>query len=102
VGTRVALAIDVLRITRLPDAAAGPRLKVEGRLIGEWVSLLEAELERVSGAPGLELDLAAVDFANASGIRLLRAAAARGVRVVAASPFLAKLLGERDEEGKLQ
>lgn len=82
----------VLRITELPDAA-GLCLKVEGRLAGEGVSLLEAELERAERpASRLSLDLAAVAFASAAAIDVLQRAAARGVRVVACSPFLSNQL----------
>jgi hypothetical protein len=80
----------VLRITQLPDAT-GVCLKVEGRLAGEWVSLLEAELERAAGSV-LSLDLAAVDFASPAAIEMLQGVTARGVRIVACSLFLSNQL----------
>lgn len=83
----------MLRISRVELAGAGLCLKVEGRLSGDWVALLEGELAEASrGAASLSLDLAAVDFASVQATEMLRAATARGVRVVACSPFLAKLL----------
>jgi hypothetical protein len=83
----------VLRISRIDHAGAGLCLKVEGRLSGDWVALLEGELaEAARLATSLSLDLAAVDFASLQGTEVLRAARARGVQVIACSPFLAKLL----------
>lgn len=83
----------MLRISRIDQKSAGLCLKVEGRLSGEWVALLEGELAAASRATrSLSLDLAAVDFASLPATEMLRAATARGVRVVACSPFLAKLL----------
>jgi hypothetical protein len=85
----------VLRISRIDQNGAGLCLKVEGRLSGEWVDLLESELEEASRLTAmLSLDLAAVDFASAQATEVLRGATARGVRVVGCSPFLSKLLTE--------
>jgi anti-anti-sigma regulatory factor len=83
----------VLRISRVDQEGAGVCLLVEGRLSGDWVDLLEHELAEASRTtPSLALDLAAVDFASQQATEMLRAATARGVRVIACSPFLAKLL----------
>jgi hypothetical protein len=83
----------VLRISRIKETSAGLCLKVEGRLSGDGVALLEGELaDAARSASRLSLDLAAVDFASLEATEMLRAATARGVRVVACSPFLAKLL----------
>jgi hypothetical protein len=92
-GTRVAEEVLVLRISRIKEPSAGLCLKVEGRLSGDGVALLEGELaDAARSTRRLSLDLAAVDFASLQAAELLRAATARGVRVVACSPFLAKLL----------
>ena len=83
----------MLRISRLDQKNAGVCLKVEGRLSGDWVALLEGELAEASRTTAsLSLDLAAVDFASLQAAEMLRNAKARGVQVVACSPFLAKLL----------
>jgi hypothetical protein len=83
----------VLRISRIDQHGAGICLKVEGRLSGEGVALLEGELaEAARTTIELSLDLAAVDFASLQAAEMLRLAKARGVEVVACSPFLAKLL----------
>lgn len=83
----------MLRISRIDQQGAGICLKVEGRLSGEGVALLEGELaEAARTTIELSLDLAAVDFASLQAAEMLRLAKARGVEVVACSPFLAKLL----------
>jgi anti-anti-sigma regulatory factor len=83
----------VLRISRIAQESAGLCLKVEGRLSGNSVALLEQELADAARAtPLLSLDLIGVDFASLQATELLRAATARGVRVVACSPFLSNLL----------
>ena len=83
----------VLRISRIDQKDAGICLRVEGRLSGDWVALLEGELAEASRTTAsLSLDLAAVNFASLQATEMLRVATARGVRVVACSPFLAKLL----------
>jgi hypothetical protein len=83
----------VLRISRIDHEGVGLCLKVEGRLSGDWVALLENELQDAAReTSSLFLDLAAVDFASLQAAQVLRTATARGVRVIACSPFLAKLL----------
>jgi anti-anti-sigma regulatory factor len=83
----------VLRISRVQRDDAGICLKVEGRLSGDAVAVLETELaEAERSASQLSLDLAAVDFASLPAAEMLRAASARGVRLVDCSPFLAGLL----------
>jgi hypothetical protein len=83
----------VLRISRVDQQGAGLCLKVEGRLSGDGVALLEGELAEASRTTtALALDLAAVDFASLEATTMLRAATSRGVQVIACSPFLAKLL----------
>lgn len=83
----------MLRISRIKETAAGLCLKVEGRLSGDGVALLEGELaDAARSGDTLSLDLAAVDFASSEATEMLRAAAARGIRVVRCSAFLAKLL----------
>jgi hypothetical protein len=90
---RVAEGAGVLRISRIDHESAGLCLKVEGRLSGDGVALLEGELAEASRTTSsLSLDLAAVDFASLQATEMLRAATARGVRLAACSPFLAKLL----------
>ncbi len=83
----------MLRITRLNEGQSTLCLKLEGRLVGSWVAVLEQELASGEGArPHVVLDLSRVDFANLPGAALLRAASARGVQLTGCSPLLSSLI----------
>ena len=83
----------VLRITRLPTHHDMPCLRVEGRLVGDWVQVLQVEVERAQAlSPALELDLSGVEFADSVALALLLEVARRGVKLVACSPLLTSLL----------
>jgi hypothetical protein len=84
----------MLRITWFDDEASGPRLLLEGRIVGDWVEVLETEIERArSGGKTFVLDLTRVDFATHPAITLLREAESGGARLLGCSPLLASLLG---------
>lgn len=92
-GTTFAGLTSVLRITRMPAQEPPLRLKVEGRLVGPWLAVLDAELARYFADEGtFALDLSGVDYASREGAELLRRARDRGARVVACSPLLENLL----------
>ena len=77
----------MLRITAQPlPESEGRHLRVEGRLVGDWVGLLGAECDCVA-----VLDLSDLRFASAAGIRLLQECQARGVRLHQCPPFLKEL-----------
>jgi ABC-type transporter Mla MlaB component len=83
----------MLRITPLSPRHDVRCLRVEGRLVGDWVEVLHVELEHAQAqTSALELDLAGVDFADAQALSLLRRALAQGVKLVACSPLLTSLL----------
>jgi hypothetical protein len=84
----------MLRITRLDDDPRAPCLRLEGRIVGEWVSVLEAELSRddLRDRP-VVLDLSRVDFATAPAVTVLRRAAESGATLTGCSPLIASLLG---------
>jgi hypothetical protein len=69
-------------------------LRLEGRLVGDWVQVLAKELGAVARVESLSLDLSAVEFAKEAGVRVLLAARERGANFEACSPLLASLLGE--------
>lgn len=85
-------------VMRVSEDAAG--LVVEGRIAGPWVDeLRRAARERAvranagSALAATSVDLAAVTYVDAEGVALLKELVAAGVRVRAASPFVAELLG---------
>jgi len=89
----------MLRITRVEDTTSTLHLRLEGRLVGDWVRLLEEELSR-SQAPSkrVALDLAGVAFANDAALSLLRRARSDGARLLHCSPLISALLGSSPDE----
>ena len=81
----------MLRITRLALDAGAPCLRVEGRLVGEWVELLDSEVASAEHSK-LSLDLSGVEFADARALSLLQRLSEHGVDFVACSPLLSSLL----------
>jgi ABC-type transporter Mla MlaB component len=89
----VAVGANMLRITRLPEQREPPCLRVEGRLVGDWVHLLQVEIELAQAhTTALELDLLGVEFADARALSLLHEVERRGVKLVGCSPLLTSLL----------
>lgn len=84
----------MLRITRFDEDAGGLRLLLEGRIVGDWVEVLETEIAR-SGRKPLVLDLTRVDFASHPAVAVLRDAESRGATLFGCSPLMASLLGSR-------
>jgi ABC-type transporter Mla MlaB component len=83
----------MIRITHLPTDHDTPRFRVEGRLVGDWVQVLQAEIDQAQArAPAIELDLAGVEFADSQGLSLLVEVESRGVELIACSPLLISLL----------
>jgi ABC-type transporter Mla MlaB component len=76
-----------------PTASHATTLKLEGRLIGPWVSQLRETCEdRLTEAQQVQLDLTDLAYADRSGVTLLMTLRARGVELVNCSPFLAEEL----------
>jgi len=68
-------------------------LKLEGRVVGEWVGELRQVCERLlTDGRSLKLDLADVTFADASGVAALSSFKARGVTFSNCSPFVEEQL----------
>ena len=59
----------MLRITPVAGPDPAPTLKLEGKLVGPWTDTLR---EACASAESLRLDLSAVNFVDANGLRLLR------------------------------
>lgn len=84
----------MLRITSIDDAE-GPRLKLEGKLLGPWADELRAHCAAISNQLGRpQLDLEAVSYVDSAGVGVLQALQAEGFRIVGCSPFVAMILRE--------
>ena len=79
----------MLRISK----TQGNVLRLEGRLVGRWIELLEEACK--GGTSGedevLTLDLSGVTFASREGIFQLQSLEDQGVKCVLCSPFLKEL-----------
>jgi hypothetical protein len=83
----------MLRITPIIGPDAQPTLKVEGKLVGPWVAELGRACEAPTAPAGRpRLDLSAVTFVDAAGVRLLRELLRRGAVLAGCSGLVAEFL----------
>jgi hypothetical protein len=83
----------VLRLTRLSWGVPALTIKVEGQLLGPWVPVVrDACRARGRRSGRLLLDLAAITYADAAGVQLLRDLVGEGVEIAACSGFIGELL----------
>ena len=85
-----------LWIDHEPFEGDATRLRLAGRLQCQAVELLRREIESLdrSTAQRLELDLSRLTYLSLAGAELLRALAAKGVRLRGAPPLIAEMLSE--------
>ncbi len=79
----------MLRITRTCNAEGSALFKLEGRLVDDWVGVLERTCQ-VGDGP-LTLDLSDVSYASSEGFALLQDLQQRGVQCAHWSHFLKEL-----------
>ena len=83
----------MLKLTRPSPGESVLTIKLEGQILGPWVPVVrDACRERDRRSGRLLLDLAAVTYADAAGVQLLRELVAEGVEIVASSCFVGELL----------
>ena len=83
----------VLKITRRSGKGQVPTVQLEGEVLGPWVDAVrDACAKRGGRSRRLRLDLAAVTYADAAGVRLLRDLLSEGIEIAACSNFLTELL----------
>lgn len=81
----------MLRISR-PRLGDKSQLKLEGRLLADWVS--EVRLAVAESNDAVHLDLSAVSSVDRAGLELLASLQAAGHRLEQCSPYLTSLLAE--------
>ena len=84
----------MLRITEVVDSGTETTLHVEGRIVSEWVGVLQEECWRVlqQSSRRLRLDLGAVTFIDPRGLLALRWLTTEGVALVNSPAFVDALL----------
>ena len=89
----------MLRISRAKDEPSDVTLKLEGRIVSAWVSLLKEEcLSILKEKKTVWLDFSDVTFVDDRAVEMLKGMARNGVRLMNCSPLVESLL--HDEEGE--
>ncbi len=79
----------MLRITEDNLTNDWTTLRLDGRLVSEWVEILRSSCEQaLESESRVNLDLAGVSFADYEGVKLLRQLEQRQVALINCSPFL--------------
>ena len=84
----------MLRITEVVDSDTETTLHLEGRIVSEWVGVLQEDCRRVlqQSSRRLRLDLGAVTFIDPRGVLALRWLTTEGVALVNSPAFIGTLL----------
>ena len=83
----------MLKISQIEPVNHAVVLRLEGRVVGPWVTELQKSCEAVlADGRSLELHLADVEFMDTQGVALLSTLRSRGVSFVECSPFAAEQL----------
>ena len=83
----------MLRITHAQGHDSISTLRLEGKLVGPWVTELARSCNELPCPPNrLRLDLSAVTFVDGPGVALLRDLIGRGATLAACSGLVAELL----------
>jgi ABC-type transporter Mla MlaB component len=94
VGTRLAIVLPgkrMLRISATAEDEGKVTLRLEGRLTGQWVELLQGTCEApLETGVKIVVDLKNVSFVDRDGFVLLRSLADHGVEIRNALPFISE------------
>lgn len=95
----------MLRITKVVESLTQVTLKLEGRIVSDWVSLLERECQTLlHEKQRVRLDFSEVTFIDGRGVEMLKRIAAENLQILNCSAFIEDLFkGGReswDEEGE--
>lgn len=83
----------MLKISLVEPINHAVTLRLEGRVIGPWVTELRKSCEKVlMEGRSLRLHLGDVEFINAEGLAVLASLKSRGVAFVELAPFVAEQL----------
>jgi ABC-type transporter Mla MlaB component len=85
--------VAVLRISRAAESPSLATLRVEGRVVAEWVPVLERECWlALQENVGVRLDLSAVTFVDGRGVAALRHLGATNLEIINCPEFIGELL----------
>lgn len=87
----------MLKISQINPAHRAVTLRLEGRVVGPWVTELQKSCEdAMTEGRSLKLHLADVEFMDAQGVALLSSLRLRGVALLECPPFAAEQLKSED------
>ncbi len=85
----------MLRITRTGEGPSDVTLKLEGRVVSDWVPLLREECLRIlKKQKRVRLDFSGVTFIDDRGVEMLKGIVSERVRLMNCSPLIEELLQE--------
>ena len=88
----------MLRITHTTEGS-DTTLKLEGRIVSNWVPLLREECLRIlKEQKRLWLDFSGVTFVDKQGVEMLRGIAGKEIKVTNCSPLIEALLQEGGDQ----
>ena len=89
----------MLRITEISESADSATLKIEGRIVSEWVTVLEQEcLKWLRAKPAVLLDFSEVTFIEHNGVAMLKRIASLSLRLINCSALIAELLNGNNNQ----
>jgi hypothetical protein len=84
---------SVLRISKLCENPSGLRLKLEGRIVSEWVSILEEQiLECLKKTQKVLLDFSELRFVDKDGVEMLRRMPSEKIEIINCPGFIEEFL----------
>jgi len=83
----------MLKITVSGQGSSSQIIKLEGKLLHDWIDEVRRLFLDVDDGPFPGLDLSALTFVDRDGTELLLQLLRQGVRIESCSPFVAELLG---------
>ena len=90
----------MLRITRVAESPSHVTLRLEGRIVSDWVSVVEREcLTWLQEKRQVILDVSEVTFIDGSGLEMLRQIASPHLQIINASALIEELLQRGKGEG---
>lgn len=91
----------MLRITEISESADSVTLKVEGRIVLEWVTVLEQEcLKWLQAKPEVLLDLSEVTFIEHNGLAMLKRMVSPRLRLINCSTLIHEMLNGNNNQNK--
>ena len=86
----------MLRITKLIETPFEVTLKLEGKIVSDWVELLEREIRTLlNEGRTVKLDCSGVKYVDERAVALLRSMAGRKLKIVNTTALIEDLMERR-------